>query len=162
MLKRQRSVIGYPLQEVAEYRLREGIDANYPSMTADCNGPEDRFAVEPAFNGSAKYLVKDRELGLEYSLDPDLLREPDFNIVEWYRMQLEGSGIYNSLYLAETLEFIETTRIELNSVFETLSDGLGEDLPSLESIPDPSQDSIRKNVECRFLKILSNLQAPCK
>ena len=124
MLKRQRSVIGYPLQEVAEYRLREGIDANYPSMTADCNGPEDRFAVEPAFNGSAKYLVKDRELGLEYSLDPDLLREPDFNIVEWYRMQLEGSGIYNSLYLAETLEFIETTRIELNSVSETLSDGL--------------------------------------
>ena len=64
-----------------------------------------------------------------------------FNIVEWYHMQLEGSGIYNSLYLAETLEFIETTRIELNSVSKTLSDGLGEDLPSLESILDPSQDS---------------------
>ena len=97
---------GDPVSFIGSQLLEDGIESRYP-----CVDPlydlEGRFNLYPSDNNPEEYIVDDAELALQLPIPKKLLWDVTFDFISWYCLQLEDSGLYNSLYLAKSLEIYE-------------------------------------------------------
>jgi len=94
------------LVEIPCQLLLEGSYSCYPSIDPS-DDDEDWFRIYPEHKGSTTYIVHDFGLDLKTLIRKSKLELPIFNIVSWYQKILEKSQIYNSMYLAKSLEILE-------------------------------------------------------
>jgi hypothetical protein len=106
---------GNPISLIGSQLLEDGIESRYPSIDPLAD-PEGRFNMYPSDDNSEDYVVDDAELNLQSLIPKKLLFDPTFDLISWYCCQLEKSGLYNSLYLAKSLEIYEDelAHLEIN------------------------------------------------
>jgi len=97
---------GDPVSFIGSQLLEDGIESRYPCVDP-LYDPEGRFNLYPSDNNPEEYIVDDAELALQLPIPKKLLWDVTFDLISWYCLQLEGSGLYNSLYLAKSLEIYE-------------------------------------------------------
>jgi len=92
-LPRKRKVaysFGNPLSIIGSQLLEDGIESNYPSIDPLAD-PEGRFNLYPSAGNPMEYIVDDAELNLQLPIPKIWLLDPTFDLVSWYRGQLEES-----------------------------------------------------------------------
>jgi len=97
---------GDPVSFIGSQLLEDGIESRYPCVDPLYN-PEGRFNLYPSDNNPEEYIVDDAKLALQLPIPKKLLWDVTFDLISWYCLQLEDSGLYNSLYLAKSLEIYE-------------------------------------------------------
>jgi len=165
---------GYPLQEIPEMLLLDGVNSHYPSVDFYELVDADRFAVElmtpetqsgnMMSEGEGKpsdvismYLIKDQLLELEIPILRNHLMDPKFDLVGWYREFLDETGIYSKYYKEEVLEVNKgllhyrsensIDPIEINKLGgNELPDAESEDsLPGLQELSDSEDESVSED-----------------
>ena len=102
--------MGYAVNMVASKLLVDGISTSYPCTNPYLN-PEDRFAIYPRQLNDDVYRINDKDLEITLPVARTLLEDPSFDLVAWYKQQLEGpqwGGIYRRRYRELHLQAYDT------------------------------------------------------
>ena len=121
---------GDPISYIGSQLLEDGIESNYPCIDPSSD-PEGRFNLYPSDENPLRYIVDDAELNLQLPIPKNFLLNPTFDLIAWYCCQLERSGLYNSLYLAKSLEIYEDELAHLE-----VNGPLSDDVLSARTEPD--------------------------
>jgi len=103
---------GDPVSFIGSQLLEDGIESRYPCIDSSYD-PEGRFNLYPLDNNPEEYIVDDAELALQLPISKKFLWNVTFDLISWYCLQLEEIGLYNSLYLAKSLEIYEDELVHL-------------------------------------------------
>ena len=98
--------IGDAIALVSHHLLEDGIFSCYPDITPIANGQQ-RFIVMPETSERKHYLIKDSDLETEFKLSTYQLESRTFNLVAWYKNQIDSSGCYDKKYEAGLIQIQE-------------------------------------------------------
>jgi len=144
---------------VARFLLSDGISTSYPNLNPDTLS-EFRFYVEKSRDKFGFYEIDDEDLEITTLIEAEMLENPTFNLIEWYRNQLEEKDLYNGAYTkfasqdmekhdsqnisdSETSEFLDCESV-LAILLDMFDQELDEDLdqlPELQSVSNTDSDS---------------------
>ena len=93
----------YAISLVATKLLTNGITSSYPCTKLDLD-PEDQFYVHLADYGSTEYIINDIYLELFPCLPANLLEDPSFDLVDWYRQYVDETRAFESQYIKTPMD----------------------------------------------------------
>ena len=144
---------------VARFLLADGISSSYPNVNPDTLS-EFRFYVQKSRDKFGFYEIEDEDLEITTFIKAEMLENPTFNLIKWYRNQLEEENLYNDAYTkfalqnmeqhdsqdisdSETSEFLdgESVLATFLDMFDQELDEDFDDLPELQSVSDTDSDS---------------------
>jgi hypothetical protein len=143
-----REAFGDPISFIGSQLLEDGIESSYPCIDPLAD-PEGRFNLYPSDENPLEYIVDDAELNLQLPIPKKSLLNPTFNLVAWYCCQLEESGLYNSLYLAKSLEIFndDLACLEINVPIPGVDLGAQNEPDILVSAIDLAEDLFEEELE---------------
>jgi hypothetical protein len=92
-----------PWSFVARFLLMDGIRSSYPNLDPDTLS-EFRFYVEKSKNDSGFYAIDDEDLEITTLIAGELLENPTFDLIKWYRDELDEGGFYDECYTMSMLQ----------------------------------------------------------
>jgi len=139
---------GDPISYIGSKLLDDGIESSYPCIDP-LSDPEGRFNLYPSDDNPLEYIVDDAELSLQLPIPKDSLLNPTFDLVSWYCNQLEICGLYNSLYLAKSLEIFEDklAHLNINKPIPDVDLGAQDEPDILVSAIDLAEDLFEEELE---------------
>jgi len=115
--------MGDALIHVALPLLESGISSCYPNITPPVDG-DTRFEMAANLPERDHYIIWDLDLGKCVEIPRVFLEQPTFDLVSWYREQINKDGYYNSLYTKEMLRTVDKIKrsqtVEENTTLEGL------------------------------------------
>jgi len=120
-----------------------------PEVLDPSADPEGRFNMYPSDDNSEGYVVDDAELDLQSPIPKKFLFDPTFDLISWYCYQLEKSGLYNSLYLAKSLEIYEDelAHLKVNNTLPNVDLSAQDEPDLLVSAMDLTEDLFEEDFE---------------
>jgi hypothetical protein len=131
--------IGDAIARVAKHALEDGILACYPNISPpDGNSP--RFEVFPETTKRKVYIVKDRDLNLEFKIPRATLANPELRMAEWYMDRIAMNNAYNTAYTGRLQQLQERILAARGYVSKPLSPTLctplsDEEIETTSSLP---------------------------
>jgi hypothetical protein len=146
--------MGDAVIHVALPLLESGISSCYPNLMPPVDG-DTRFEMAAKLPECDHYIIWDLDFGEHVEVPWTLLEQPAFDLVSWYREQINKDGYYNSLYTKEMLKTIDKIKRSQMAKESPSLEGLEHTPPYLFKV-ELSSDFDDYNSDLEWEEISSN------
>ena len=171
-----------PWSIVAQFLLIDGICSSYPNIFPNTLS-ECCFYVEKSQDHFGFYSIDDEDLEITTLIAEEMLENPTFDLVGWYRNELDEGDLYNKVYTNTTLQlqgteqsdssYLEQSKFsDAESILSVLLDMFDQDsdqnsdldqLPDLQPVSDKdldleSQATLESGSHSIFAPSIANLE----